>query len=64
MSDFKVISDFKPKGDQPNAIKNLAKNLDNGLLNQTLLDDTFSSPLNIVSSYSHLLYSIRVYRFH
>ena len=36
MSDFKVISDFKPKGDQPNAIKNLAENLDNGLLKQTL----------------------------
>ena len=42
MSDFKVISDFKPKGDQPNAIKNLAKNLDNGLLNQTLLGVTGS----------------------
>ena len=42
MSDFKVISDFKPKGDQPNAIKNLAENLDNGLLNQTLLGVTGS----------------------
>ena len=42
MSDFKVISDFKPKGDQPNAIKNLAENIDNGLLNQTLLGVTGS----------------------
>ena len=42
MSDFKVISDFKPKGDQPDAIKSLVKNLDNGLLNQTLLGVTGS----------------------
>ena len=42
MSDFKVISDFKPKGDQPRAIKNLVKNLDSGLLNQTLLGVTGS----------------------
>ena len=42
MSGFKVISDFKPKGDQPRAIKNLVKNLDSGLLNQTLLGVTGS----------------------
>ena len=42
MSDFKVISDFKPKGDQPDAIKSLVKNLNNGLLNQTLLGVTGS----------------------
>ena len=42
MSDFKVISDFKPKGDQPGAIKSLAKNLNSGLLNQTLLGVTGS----------------------
>ena len=42
MSDFKVISDFKPKGDQPRAIKDLVKNLDSGLLNQTLLGVTGS----------------------
>jgi len=42
MSDFKVISDFKPKGDQPGAIKGLIKNLDSGLLNQTLLGVTGS----------------------
>tara|TARA_A100001234_G_scaffold51877_1_gene43776 strand:- start:536 stop:2539 length:2004 start_codon:yes stop_codon:yes gene_type:complete len=42
MSGFKVISDFKPKGDQPRAIKDLVKNLDSGLLNQTLLGVTGS----------------------
>ena len=42
MSDFKVISDFKPKGDQPGAIKSLVKNLNSGLLNQTLLGVTGS----------------------
>jgi len=42
MSGFKVISDFKPKGDQPDAIKSLVKNLNNGLLNQTLLGVTGS----------------------
>ena len=42
MSDFKVISDFKPKGDQPGAIKILVKNLNSGLLNQTLLGVTGS----------------------
>ena len=42
MSDFKVISDFKPKGDQPGAIKSLVKNLNSGLLNQTLLGATGS----------------------
>ena len=39
---FKVISDFKPKGDQPGAIKSLVKNLNSGLLNQTLLGVTGS----------------------
>ena len=34
MSGFKVVSDFDPKGDQPQAIKKIAKNLNDGLLNQ------------------------------
>ena len=42
MSGFKVISDFDPKGDQPQAIKKIAKNLNDGLLNQTLLGVTGS----------------------
>ncbi|MBJ33318.1 MAG: excinuclease ABC subunit B [Flavobacteriaceae bacterium] len=42
MSGFKVISDFDPTGDQPNAIKKIANNLEDGLLNQTLLGVTGS----------------------
>jgi excinuclease ABC subunit B len=42
MSGFKVVSDFDPKGDQPQAIKKIAKNLNDGLLNQTLLGVTGS----------------------
>ena len=42
MKDFKVVSDFDPKGDQPQAIKKIAENLDDGLLNQTLLGVTGS----------------------
>ena len=42
MSGFKVVSDFDPKGDHPQAIKKIAKNLNDGLLNQTLLGVTGS----------------------
>jgi excinuclease ABC subunit B len=42
MSGFKVVSDFDPKGDQPQAIEKIAKNLNDGLLNQTLLGVTGS----------------------
>jgi excinuclease ABC subunit B len=42
MSGFKVISDFSPKGDQPAAITKIVENLNNGLLNQTLLGVTGS----------------------
>jgi excinuclease ABC subunit B len=42
MSGFKVIADFKPTGDQPNAINLISKNLNDGLLNQILLGVTGS----------------------
>ena len=42
MKGFKVVSDFHPKGDQPQAIKKIAENLNDGLLNQTLLGVTGS----------------------
>ena len=42
MSGFKVIADFSPTGDQTNAIKKITKNLNDGLLNQTLLGVTGS----------------------
>ena len=42
MTNFKVVADFQPTGDQPNAIKKICKNLNDGLLNQTLLGVTGS----------------------
>ncbi len=36
MNKFEVISEFQPKGDQPNAIKELKKGLDNNITHQTL----------------------------
>ena len=48
VKEFKVLSDFKPAGDQPKAIKELVEGVNNGLLNQTLLGVTGSV------SYTHL----------
>ncbi len=42
MADFIVHSDFKPRGDQPQAIEGLATNLNNDLKHQTLLGVTGS----------------------
>ncbi|MEE8429737.1 MAG: DEAD/DEAH box helicase family protein, partial [Candidatus Desulfatibia sp.] len=39
---FKLRSDFKPKGDQPAAIENIAKNLANNCGHQVLLGVTGS----------------------
>tara|TARA_B100001109_G_scaffold77815_1_gene63773 strand:+ start:1874 stop:3871 length:1998 start_codon:yes stop_codon:yes gene_type:complete len=36
MNKFEVISEFQPKGDQPNAIKELKEGLDNNIPHQTL----------------------------
>ena len=40
--DFKVVSEYKPSGDQPEAIDRLVMGLDNGLSEQTLLGVTGS----------------------
>ena len=40
--EFKIVSDFKPTGDQPQAISKLVKGIYSGLLNQTLLGVTGS----------------------
>ena len=40
--DFKLISDFKPTGDQPEAIKQLVGGLNDGIRSQTLLGVTGS----------------------
>jgi excinuclease ABC subunit B len=42
MSEFKVVSDFRPTGDQPDAIEALARGLDAGARKQTLLGVTGS----------------------
>ncbi len=42
MPDFKIISDFKPKGDQPQAIKKLVDGVERGLPHQVLLGVTGS----------------------
>ena len=42
MSSFKIVSDFTPKGDQPEAIAALSNNVLSGLPHQTLLGVTGS----------------------
>ena len=42
MPEFKVVSDFTPAGDQPEAIDALARGLELGLEEQTLLGVTGS----------------------
>ena len=42
MPDFKIVSDFKPTGDQPQAIEKLADGIQRGLRHQTLLGVTGS----------------------
>jgi len=42
MSEFKIVSDFGPMGDQPQAIEGLVKGLESGFKNQTLLGVTGS----------------------
>ncbi|MCX7647588.1 MAG: DEAD/DEAH box helicase family protein, partial [Elusimicrobiales bacterium] len=39
---FKLVSKFKPKGDQPKAIKQLVENIKKGVSNQPLLGVTGS----------------------
>ena len=42
MSDFSLVADFKPTGDQPQAIDNLSKGIQKGSRHQTLLGVTGS----------------------
>ena len=42
MSDFEIVSDFRPTGDQPQAIDKLVAGIDQGLKHQTLLGVTGS----------------------
>ncbi|HEX9117516.1 MAG TPA: DEAD/DEAH box helicase family protein, partial [Anaerolineae bacterium] len=40
MSDFKLVSEFQPTGDQPEAIRKLVEGLQSGYEHQTLLGAT------------------------
>ena len=40
--EFKLVSDYKPTGDQPEAIKQLVEGVESDVLNQTLLGVTGS----------------------
>ena len=42
MPEFQIVSDFKPTGDQPQAIDRLVENVDHGLVHQTLMGVTGS----------------------
>ena len=42
VKEFKIVSDFRPAGDQPQAISKLIEGINGGLLNQTLLGVTGS----------------------
>ena len=42
MPDFQVVSEYRPAGDQPEAIKTLARGVEMGLQEQTLLGVTGS----------------------
>src|SRR6478672_9139665 len=42
MSEFKLVAEFTPQGDQPQAIDSLVSGLESGLRNQTLLGVTGS----------------------
>ena len=42
VSEFQVVSDYEPAGDQPAAIRGLVEGLESGLAHQTLLGVTGS----------------------
>jgi excinuclease ABC subunit B len=50
MPEFKLFSEFEPKGDQPNAIKNLVEGINNGYQYQTLLGVTGSGKTFVAAS--------------
>jgi excinuclease ABC subunit B len=50
MPDFKLVSDFQPTGDQPNAIAGLVRGLQESYKNQTLLGATGTGKTFVVAS--------------
>ena len=59
MNKFEVVSEFQPKGDQPNAIKELKKGLDKNIPHQTLkgIRSKTSSSSEVASILSNSLIS-------
>ena len=53
MSQFKLVSDFKPTGDQPNAITKLTTGLKQGIKEQTLLGITGSGKTFTMANIIH-----------
>ena len=54
--DFKLVSEYKPKGDQPNAIKELTKGLFDGLNKQTLKGATGTGKTYVIA---HLIEKVQ-----
>jgi len=54
--DFKLISEYKPKGDQPNAIKELTKGVFDGLKKQTLKGATGTGKTYVIA---HLIEKVQ-----
>jgi excinuclease ABC subunit B len=50
MDTFKLVSDFQPAGDQPNAIEELVRGLEQGIVHQTLLGVTGSGKTYTMAS--------------
>lgn len=49
MPEFKIVSEFQPTGDQPNAIEALGSNLEKGMKHQTLLGATGTGKTFVVA---------------
>src|SRR5512134_3702557 len=50
MSDFKLVTEFKPTGDQPDAIEGLVAGLQSGHKHQTLLGATGTGKTFVIAS--------------
>jgi len=49
MGEFRVVADFEPRGDQPKAIKQLARGINEGMRAQTLMGITGSGKTFTIS---------------
>lgn len=59
---FELITDFKPSGDQPQAIERLTEGIKKGYREQTLLGVTGSGKtFTMANSIIHFLYKIKVF---